>query len=66
MHTKPMAEFEGNFTKGRPVPDVQCRRCGEKGKCKEQLWESSCGGYEDYKYTCGGCGHVWWVEGIDS
>lgn len=66
MHTHPMAETEGEFTKVHPVPDVKCRKCGEKGRCSYETWESSCGGYEDYKYTCGGCGYVWWIDGIDS
>ena len=61
---KPMDESEGQFSK----PEVSiclCRKCNSKNvTCQE--WESSCGGYEDYKYTCNDCNYVWWVDGIDS
>lgn len=30
------------------------------------IWESSCGGYEDYHYFCFRCGKNWWIDGIDS
>lgn len=63
-HVAPMRESDGNFKPGCGKKHT-CRGCGkEEATC--QLWESSCGGYEDYKYTCGSCGHVWWVDGIDS
>lgn len=29
-------------------------------------WESSCGGYDDIKYECRGCGKKWWVESADA
>lgn len=42
-----------------------CRKCGSKNvTCR--VWSSSCGGYEDEKYTCRDCGAVQWVEGADS
>jgi hypothetical protein len=64
MHTGPMKDSDGDFKPG----------CGQKHKCRKcdaveatcEEWESSCGGYEDYRYTCGACGYVWWVDGIDS
>jgi hypothetical protein len=65
MHTKPMAEHEGSFG---PAKEAQ-RRCP---KCDAPMsvktWESSCGGYEDEKYSCSNerCGHVVWVDGPDS
>lgn len=64
MHTKPMADSEGVFN----ATDVLKSKCGKCGQVEVtcQTWESSCGGYEDYKYTCGACGHVRWVDGIDS
>ena len=65
MHTGPMSETQGEFTRATET-DVRCRRCDERGKVVCQTWESSCGEYEDYKYTCKGCGYVWWVDGIDS
>lgn len=63
MHTKPMPETAGEFTKS-DVAKRPCPKCG--GQVRVQLWESSCGGYEDEKYTCESCNHVWWVEGPDS
>ncbi len=64
MHTKPMAESEGRLHLPGAVKHL-CSKCG-KLEVTCQTWESSCGGYEDYKYTCGACGHVRWVDGIDS
>jgi hypothetical protein len=65
MHTKPMSESEGEFTAVEQV-GTACPSCKQRGQHKCETWESSCGGYEDYKYTCAACGHVWWVDGIDS
>lgn len=64
MHTKPMSESEGTFTKTIPSL-VPCRHCG-RAEVRIETWESHCGGYEDDKYTCAACGFSWWVEGIDS
>lgn len=44
----------------------RCRKCDKETAHKCESWESSCGGYEDYKYTCSTCGTVHWVDGIDS
>jgi DNA-directed RNA polymerase subunit M/transcription elongation factor TFIIS len=63
-HFAPMKESEGTFEKGVFPSEKACPSCGEK-KCTYQVWESSCGGYEDYKYSCR-CGYEWWVDGIDS
>lgn len=60
------SDAEGTLSDGCNEPH-QCRRCGlMTAKC--QSWESSDGGYEDWKYTCQRpeCGCVWWVDGIDS
>lgn len=66
MHTKPMADSAGTF--GSPEKEkYKCRKCGEQSvECR--IWESSCGGYEDYKYECKNqdCKYYWWIEGIDS
>ena len=59
-----MSESDGEFTKTEKEK-YTCHKCNKK-EVTCQVWESSCGGYEDYKYTCGACGHVWWVDGIDS
>lgn len=64
MHTKPMSEAQGEFSK-EEATNRKCRKCGG-GPVTYKLWESSDGAYEDEKYTCQACGHYWWVEGIDS
>lgn len=66
MHTGPMSETQGELSEEKiPATGVSCRKC-KGGPVVEQEWTSSCGGYEDYKYTCQACGFVWWVDGIDS
>lgn len=64
-HMKPMAESEGTFEAEKRQSDRKCDKC-HSSKVTYRVWESSCGGYEDYKYTCGECGHWWWIDGIDS
>lgn len=64
MHTKPMSELNGEFTKTEPEK-YTCHKC-QKQEAICKVWESSCGGYEDYKYICKACGYIWWVDGIDS
>ncbi len=61
-----MSEDDGNFSKIE-VNLYDCLKCKQKTViCK--VWESSCGGYEDYKYTCqdSNCKYYWWIDGIDS
>lgn len=65
MHAKPMPESAGTAGESKPT-DRPCPKCKQAGKVSFQVWSSSCGGYEDEKLTCGGCGHVWWIDGIDS
>jgi ssDNA-binding Zn-finger/Zn-ribbon topoisomerase 1 len=62
MHIMTMAESEGTFTKTEKTYRP-CRECGAEMTCR--VWESSCGGYEDYEYTCTN-GHVEWVDGPDA
>jgi len=64
MHTGPMSESEGTFTLGGKTNRI-CSKCG-KQTVFVRLWESSDGAYEDEKFTCGTCGHVYWVDGVDS
>lgn len=63
-HSAPMPDSAGTFAGEKPCDDA-CRKCKAK-QVVYSKWESSCGGYEDYKYRCNTCGHVWWEEGIDS
>jgi hypothetical protein len=32
--------------------DVICCNCGTPGKIEYHIWESPCGGFEDYNYRC--------------
>ena len=64
MHTGPMKESEGTFTKGALTNRV-CKNCGNQN-VYVKVWESNDGAYEDEKFTCGTCGRVYWVDGIDS
>jgi DNA-directed RNA polymerase subunit M/transcription elongation factor TFIIS len=63
-HVGPMAEHEGEFDKPVAV-DRACRKCGKREVTME-TWDSSDGAYTDEKYTCGACGHSWWVDGPDA
>jgi len=65
MHTQPMSESEGSFIKEGKKPVAKCRKCG-KFAVYHKVWESSCGGYEDTKYTCSECDYYWWIDGPDS
>lgn len=65
MHTHPMPESAGEFQK----PDERrfnCRACGGIETVIATPWESSCGGYEDYKMRCTKCDKTWWEEGADA
>lgn len=61
----PMKESDGTFS-AAGTAERSCARCRRDTVHDSEKWESSCGGYEDYKYTCLRCGAVHWVEGIDS
>ena len=66
MHTQPMANSDGRFSAPTEV-DARCRKRECLGiRATEETWDSHCGGYTDWRYTCTACGHVWWVEGPDS
>lgn len=62
--SRQFTEDEGEFTK-KGHSTIPCRECGGDN-VTYQVWESNCGGYEDYKYKCGDCGATWWIDGIDS
>jgi phage FluMu protein Com len=62
-----MSDSDGSFSKVEHWCKVACPKCKQQNVIY-RIWESHCGGYEDYKYECKteGCGHTWWVDGIDS
>lgn len=62
-HTRQMAEYEGVLGESKPT-EYLCPAC--KTPMTVQEWESSDGGWVDFKYTCPGCRKVVWVDGIDS
>jgi DNA-directed RNA polymerase subunit M/transcription elongation factor TFIIS len=64
MHTDKIPDSAGDFSPPEQTA-INCRRCDRK-TVERQLWESHCGAYEDHRYTCTSCGHVWWVDGIDA
>jgi hypothetical protein len=65
MHTQEMSELDGTFNEEKPC-DRKCPKCGSAMTVR--VWDSSCGGYEDEKFTCTNkeCGHSYWVDGPDS
>ena len=65
MHTGPIPESAGTLTGEQPAKLHQCRNCLEPAATMER-WDSSCGGYTDYKFTCARCGFVRWEEGADA
>lgn len=67
MHTRPMDDSEGEFQKEEYEGTMPCPKC-HRNTIYYKVWKSKCGGYEDTKYYCiaPGCGHYWWVDGIDS
>lgn len=58
----PMTEDEGEL--GPETPSDRRCKCGEP--MTVQSWDSHCGGFTDWKYTCTACSRFVWVEGIDS
>jgi DNA-directed RNA polymerase subunit M/transcription elongation factor TFIIS len=62
IHTGPVS---GDFPDEQKKSNRPCPKCGAD-ELYYQLWESSCGGFEDYCYECCACGKTWWVEGPDS
>ena len=60
----PMNDAEGTFSKEESCDRI-CNKCGAREMVYEK-WDSSCGGYTDYKYTCKKCGHGFWIDGPDA
>ena len=64
-HPAPMPDSAGDFSSAGQSKRF-CKHCKGDTVFKCEKWESSCGGYEDYKYTCTCCQHGFWIEGCDS
>lgn len=64
MHINSVPESSGDLNEPKQT-DRTCVNCKQQ-TVTYQIWESSCGGYEDFKYTCSNCKKVWWIDGIDS
>lgn len=48
-------------------PSYTCPKdTGGNHEVQSRCVESSCGGYDDYKFKCKTCGEVWWQEGPDA
>ena len=60
----PMDESEGEFAKEQQA-SIPCRKC-KSIYVMVKSWDSSCGGYTDYKYRCLDCEHTWWIDGADA
>ena len=67
MRTEPMKDSDGKFGDWTMKGNIKCPDCG-RWTIGHRLWESSCGGYDDYQYKCfgEGCTHVHWVDGSDA
>lgn len=64
MHTKMMKDSEGAFGEWKQSV-APCVKCGQLS-VRYRPWDSSCGGYTDYKCECTNCGKKWWEEGPDA
>ncbi len=64
-HNAPMHESEGTFSSEESY-GMYCGQCRKAATHLAQTWESHCGGFTDFKYTCSVCGLVHWIDGIDS
>lgn len=46
-------------------PEFRCWKC-DSNEIRYKIVESSCGGYDDYKYRCTNCDNEWWAESADA
>lgn len=65
-HNGPMRDSDGEFTQESARYHYACKTCKKSTEHTCEKWDSSCGGYTDYRYTCAVCGTVFWIDGIDS
>ena len=59
-------DSDGDFSGWIELKEETCYKCKKIGGMKYKEWDSSCGGYTDYKYHCDICNEGWWVDGPDS
>jgi hypothetical protein len=64
-HMAPIPESAGTFKEKSFPSKNPCQKCSST-KVRYEVWESSDGAYEDYKYICPDCNYEWWIDGIDS
>ena len=66
-HTRQYDDDEGTFSQWATTTTAPCPRC-QGTEVRYRIWESHDGAFEDYQYRCQapGCGHTWWVDGIDA
>ena len=64
-HTTSMPDSAGEFSPAQGEERF-CAHCKARTPFKVERWDSNCGGYEDYKYTCTACSHGLWIEGSDA
>lgn len=55
--------YQTEWTPADASVALPCGKCNEDGGIEYREWESSCGGYEEYRYRCTKCGHTWWPKG---
>lgn len=61
-----MDSDDGKFVEPWQATEIACPRCKTEKSILKRSWESHCGGYDDTKYKCETCGHIWWAESIDA
>lgn len=64
-HGGPLPESAGTFT-AEYLSLAPCEKCAKWTHHRCDEWDSLCGAFTDYKYTCLTCGTVHWIDGIDS
>lgn len=65
-HFGPIPESFGKLGSTWYQSTRPCPHCNKSDQHVYSIWESSDGAYEDEKHICHACGHVWWIDGIDS
>lgn len=59
-----MKETDGDFGDWKACNNTVCKVCNSDN-IVYRSWSSHCGGYEDDKFKCLNCLHMWWIDGPD-